>query len=273
MQRKLFKNLTVLLLLLIFSGCGPRPPKKPLERTQQVKIDYELLNSELNIHLANLLKCPVRILINSSQDLPWKMVLLKPQQDTLLSTPWKEVIPEITFGAKYGDPSLPVNSTPIEFPFSRGRDIKILQGYDGSFTHNHDFSKFALDFSMPVGDTLYAATSGYVIEMMEGYKYGGNDESWIEFGNKIMYYDPQSNRFFLYSHLIQNGSFVTEGEYIEAGQPIGLSGNTGYSSTPHLHFAVLVADELPNGLISIPFNFVGGYEGKKFIKNSVLPKE
>ncbi len=272
MQAKAIKGFTstFLLLLLIFMGCGPRLPKKALEKTKQVDISYGKTDSELNIALTNLLKCPTRIVINSSKDLPWKTIQLRPQQDTTLSTNWKEAVPEISFGAEYGDPSLPLKDVPIEFPVSRKRDIRILQGYDGSFSHDHDTSKFALDFSLPVGDTLYAAASGYVVEVVEGYKYGGNDESWIDFGNKILFYTPASNRFFLYSHLIQKGSFVTQGEYIEAGQPIGLSGNTGYSSKPHLHFAVLVADKLPDGLISIPFDFVGGYKGEQFRKNSVL---
>lgn len=275
MQAKAIKGFTsiFLLLLLIIMGCGPRLPKKALERTKQVKISYGKTDSELNIALTNLLKCPTRIIINSSKDLPWKIIQLKPQQDTVLNITWREAIPEISFGAEYGDPSIPVKDVPIEFPVSRKRDIRILQGYYGSLSHDHDMSKFALDFSLPVGDTLYAATSGYVVEVVEGYKYGANEESWIEFGNKILFYNPASNRFFLYSHLVQKGSFVSPGEYIEAGQPIGLSGNTGYSSKPHLHFAVLIADKLPGGLTSVPFDFVGGYKGEQFRTNSVLPKQ
>lgn len=264
---------TFLLLLLIFMGCGPRLPKRGLEKVKQVEISYGKTDSELNIALTNLLKCPTRIIINSSKDLPWKIIQLKPKQDTILSTEWKEAVPEISFGAEYGDPFMPVKDSPVEFPVSRKRDIRILQGYNGSFSHDHGASRFALDFFLPVGDTLYAAASGYVVEVVEGYKYGGNDESWRDFGNKILFYNPESNRFFLYSHLVQKGSFVIRGEYIEAGQPIGLSGNTGYSSKPHLHFAVLVADHLRDGLLSVPFDFVRGYKGEQFKKNSVLPKQ
>lgn len=275
MQAKAVKGFTstFILLLLIFTGCGPQLPKKALERTKQVDISYGKTGSELNIALTNLLNCPTRIVINSSKDLPWKIVQLKPQQDTTISTNWTEAVPEISFGAEYGDPSIPVKDVPVEFPVSRKRDIRILQGFHGSFSHDHDMSRFALDFSLPVGDTLYAAASGYVVEVVEGYKYGGKDESWIEFGNKIIFYNPASNRFFLYSHLVQNGSFVSRGEYIEAGQPIGLSGNTGFSTKPHLHFAVLAADKLRDGLTSIPFDFVGGYKGELFKKNRVLPKQ
>lgn len=42
----------------------------------------------------------------------------------------------------------------------------------------------------------------------------------------------------VYAHLQANGVLVRSGQRVEAGQRIGVSGNTGYSTAPHLHFVV-----------------------------------
>jgi murein DD-endopeptidase MepM/ murein hydrolase activator NlpD len=41
-----------------------------------------------------------------------------------------------------------------------------------------------------------------------------------------------------YLHLQPNAAMVRLGETVQAGQPIAHSGNSGYSSRPHLHFGV-----------------------------------
>lgn len=43
-----------------------------------------------------------------------------------------------------------------------------------------------------------------------------------------------------YAHLKLNGSAVKEGDSVKKGQLIGYSGDTGFSSGPHLHFSVFI---------------------------------
>jgi murein DD-endopeptidase MepM/ murein hydrolase activator NlpD len=57
----------------------------------------------------------------------------------------------------------------------------------------------------------------------------------------------------VYAHLDPNSARVYPGARVPAGTWIGNSGNTGYSSGPHLHFVVQINAGL--SLTSIPFRF------------------
>ena len=56
----------------------------------------------------------------------------------------------------------------------------------------------------------------------------------------------------MYAHLA--ATFVQEGDAVNRGQTIGLVGNTGNSTAPHLHFQILVHGEEvdPLSLLDIP---------------------
>jgi murein DD-endopeptidase MepM/ murein hydrolase activator NlpD len=55
--------------------------------------------------------------------------------------------------------------------------------------------------------------------------------------------------------LQQNGALVEVGERVDAGQKIGLSGNTGHTALPHLHFAVYKATRRAR-FQSVPVTFI-----------------
>ena len=59
----------------------------------------------------------------------------------------------------------------------------------------------------------------------------------------------------LYAHLKAEGVLVRVGQRVRAGQQIGLSGNTGFTTGPHLHFVVQVNRGMR--LESIPVRIAG----------------
>jgi len=64
----------------------------------------------------------------------------------------------------------------------------------------------------------------------------------------------------LYAHLRPEGVLVRVGQRVRQGQQIGLSGNTGFTSGPHLHFAVQVNRGM--NLVAIPFRMPGVTDGR-----------
>jgi|GEM_PF-3538442 hypothetical protein len=149
-----------------------------------------------------------------------------------------------------------------ELPVKKGASYKILQGQDGSFTHNTVVNKFAVDIAMPVGDTVYAARGGIVGYAFEESSLGGNDLAYMNYDNIIMIHH-EDGTVAQYSHLMQNGVLVEIGDNITMGQPIALSGNTGFVSGDHLHFNVFKPSD--TGPISVFISFKG-YEDQRFEK-------
>jgi murein DD-endopeptidase MepM/ murein hydrolase activator NlpD len=96
----------------------------------------------------------------------------------------------------------------------------------GDFVQGHP----GIDLAAPSGSAVFAADAGLVIFA-----------AWTDvgYGNTIVI-DHGNGYRTLYAHLSQLSTAC--GAIIEAGQVIGLSGSTGNSLGPHLHFEVRVPD-------------------------------
>jgi murein DD-endopeptidase MepM/ murein hydrolase activator NlpD len=124
-------------------------------------------------------------------------------------------------------------------PFEKGRSRRISQGYNGRLSH-HGVDQYAVDFAMAEGTTVYAAREGVVVDLKESSEVGGRDEKYKDESNyvSIAHDDGTIGE---YHHLKFEGVLVEIGDRVAAGQAIALSGNTGYSTLPHLHFGVYSA--------------------------------
>lgn len=138
----------------------------------------------------------------------------------------------------YGNPYQLDTQLLLAWPFPKGKKHKIVQAYNGSFSHQTPFSKYAIDFSLAVGDTICAAQNGLIVSVLQENTKGGNDPKYRDFGNFITIYHPDGY-LTQYAHIQYKGSLVKAGDRVEKGQAIGLAGITGYTGGPHLHFNVL----------------------------------
>lgn len=101
-------------------------------------------------------------------------------------------------------------------PLAGGIKTQGLHGYN------------AIDIGTPVGTPIYAAAAGdVIISRLSGWNGG--------YGNYIAISHPNGTET-VYGHLSAN--YVSVGAAVYQGEIIGLSGNTGNSTGPHLHFEV-----------------------------------
>ena len=130
----------------------------------------------------------------------------------------------------------------------RGGPFRLSQGPNGSFSHTDAKSRYAMDIAMPEGTPIIAARSGVVVKTENEQEGRGGDAS----GNFVRVRHDDGTEG-VYLHLKQGSVSVRAGQRVAVGSPLALSGNTGNSSGPHLHFVVQRASDA--GLVSIPYEF------------------
>jgi len=123
-----------------------------------------------------------------------------------------------------------------DLPFQKNKEYYLFQGYQGNFSHQNEN---ALDFIMEEGTEITAARDGVVVKVVQSNSESCLKEECKKFTNYILIYHSDGT-IANYSHLKQNGSKVLAGDIVKKGDVIGLSGNTGFSSGPHLHFSCLL---------------------------------
>ena len=117
-------------------------------------------------------------------------------------------------------------------PFEKTKKHLLVQGYFSRFSHKE---RAALDFKMKRGTPVCAARCGVVVRVKEDGNKGGWNKKFRPYGNVIVVEHVDGSRAG-YWHLQYNGALVNVGDSVKQGQTIGLSGKTGYTLFPHLHF-------------------------------------
>ena len=143
------------------------------------------------------------------------------------------------------------NDADYAMPFKPGRYV-VMQGPGGTYSHfKGSGSENAVDWNVPEGTTVCAAREGRVVGVRDDSTFSGPDPKFKPLGNYVIIKHADGT-FADYHHLQTHGALVSVGDEVKVGEPIGLSGQTGFASKPHLHFMVFQAID-GNKILSLPF--------------------
>lgn len=186
-------------------------------------------------------------------------VVLAPQRETAVASlraeqPGKTSRYSVGYRAVPGDPGAkPRLDYGYGIPLPLDSGFEIHQGFGGRFSHKDPQSFHAVDLAVDEGTPVLAARTGVVMQIEEDFEGAGLDaEKFAARANHVRILHDDGSMA-VYAHLKLESVVVGVGQYVREGQKIGLSGNTGFSSGPHLHFAVQVNAGLE--LRTVPFRF------------------
>lgn len=125
-----------------------------------------------------------------------------------------------------------------------------------------------LDMPNPIGETVRAAGPGTVTFAANGvfqdtYSYGNVVRIQHDFG-----YGGQPV-YTVYAHL--SAALVSVGQHVEANDPIGLVGNTGRTTGPHVHFEIRLGED-NYGSTYNPVLWMASYVGTGIIAGRVVDR-
>lgn len=154
----------------------------------------------------------------------------------------------------HGDPSARHDPDAVYLlPFDERLSLRVDQAFGGTYSHSEEHSRHAVDFSMDEGTPVRAARAGVVMSVESDFHGAGTDIA--RYGDRANHIRVvhSDGTMAVYAHLELESVIVGIGDRVRAGEVIARSGNTGFSTGPHLHF--VIQRNQGGTLVSVPFQF------------------
>jgi len=208
-------------------------------------VEFEFLLKE-SVNIRSKPALPVRLIIPAYKET--SAVTIWPANPL---QPWSY---RYQYSYSLGDPKASHHPPkPYHLPFESGT-FNISQAFNGKFSHTAPHSRHAVDIPMPEGTKLCAARAGVVMDIANDFFTGGAEAAFGERANLIRILHDDGTMA-VYAHLKLESARFPLGTRVSEGQVIAESGNTGFSTGPHLHF--VIQKNAGMKLVSVPFQFEG----------------
>jgi len=252
------------------------PTPAPPDTTREVRIRNRGSKRHPQLFVVNPFHGPVNIRLKLTQ--ADNIVTEPPLPDRLLDT----VLPgqyegDILFispedgrrgwgwGYKFtwelGDPAAVHDPpAPYRLPFAITGSALVGQAFNGETTHNNPQNRYAVDIGLPIGTPVLAARAGVVMDVENNFSDGKAKARYVQRNNYVRILHDDGTMA-VYAHLKRGSLRVRPGQRVQRGQVIARSGNSGFSTGPHLHF--VVQKNSHGTLTSIPFEFADA-QGQPF---------
>jgi murein DD-endopeptidase MepM/ murein hydrolase activator NlpD len=197
---------------------------------------------------------------NVSADTPREgLTVLPPRSETELVVVGKTVEQvELRFDSEFqflpGEPGVEHRpDQPYRLPYALSSEVRVSQAFPDMKTHADDASQHAVDFVMPIGTNVFAARDGVVIEVASDFFENGTNYQVDGPRANVVRVLHDDGTMALYVHLNWNSIRVVPGQRVRRGEYVADSGNTGFTTGPHLHFVVQRNEG--GELVAVPLEF------------------
>jgi murein DD-endopeptidase MepM/ murein hydrolase activator NlpD len=245
---------------------GPAESVRTRSETTSPRIVVEprAAGGSLEMVAVNECRCPVEFAIKvkgaDGAERVAQAVVPERSQKLLIEVPTPPGTGRFAFDYGYviGDPgSAHAPTQPYRAPFAPAQTFTVSQAPPTAVTHGDLASRYAVDIAMPVGTAVHAARGGLVINVAHKFFASGLKPQLGDEANFVQILHDDGTTA-IYAHLQMDTIRVRPGQRVERGQYIANSGNTGFSSGPHLHFVVVRNAGFRSESVPVAFAGPGG---------------